>query len=86
MQTVLVTGGAGYLGSRVTAHLLQAGYAVTVFDKLVYGGEALLPFHRHERFSLSGMMFATSRPSAPPLTASMQSCISPRWSGSPRAQ
>jgi nucleoside-diphosphate-sugar epimerase len=52
MQTVLVTGGAGYLGSRVTAHLLQAGYAVTVFDKLVYGGEALLPFHRHERFKL----------------------------------
>jgi nucleoside-diphosphate-sugar epimerase len=52
MQTVLVTGGAGYLGSRVTAHLLQAGYAVTVFDKLVYGGEALLPFHRHETFSL----------------------------------
>lgn len=51
MQTVLVTGGAGYLGSRVTAHLLQAGYAVTVFDKLVYGGEALLPFHRHETFS-----------------------------------
>jgi hypothetical protein len=25
---------------------------VTVFDKLNYGGEALLPFHRHERFKL----------------------------------
>jgi nucleoside-diphosphate-sugar epimerase len=49
-QIILVTGGAGYLGSRVTAHLLQAGYTVAVFDKLVYGGEALLPFHRHERF------------------------------------
>ena len=52
MQNVLVTGGAGYLGSRVTAHLLVAGYHVTVFDKLVYGGEALLPFNRHERFRL----------------------------------
>jgi nucleoside-diphosphate-sugar epimerase len=51
-QNILVTGGAGYLGSRVTAHLLHAGYAVTVFDKLVYGGEALLPFHRHEGFKL----------------------------------
>jgi len=52
MQKVLVTGGAGYLGSRVTAHLLQAGHHVTVFDKLVYGGEALLPFNRYERFKL----------------------------------
>ncbi len=49
---VLVTGGAGYLGSRVTAHLLQAGLWVTVFDKLVYGGEALLPFQRHPHFKL----------------------------------
>ncbi len=49
---ILVTGGAGYVGSRTTAHLLHSGYAVTVFDKLVYGGEALLPFQRHERFKL----------------------------------
>lgn len=49
---ILVTGGAGYLGSRVTAHLLAAGYAVTVFDKLIYGGEALLPFNRNKGFRL----------------------------------
>ena len=49
---ILVTGGAGYVGSRVTTHLLQGGHAVTVFDKLVYGGEALLPLHRHKRFTL----------------------------------
>ena len=49
---ILITGGAGYVGSRVTAHLLAAGYAVSVFDKLVYGAEALLPFQRHERFKL----------------------------------
>ena len=35
---ILVTGDAGYPGSRVTARLLQAAYGVTVFDKLVYGG------------------------------------------------
>jgi len=51
-QSVLVTGGAGYVGSRVSAHLLHAGYRIIVFDKLVYGGEALLPFHRHARFTL----------------------------------
>ena len=47
-QRILITGGAGYVGSRVTAYLLAAGQAVTVFDKLVYGGEALLPFHGSE--------------------------------------
>jgi nucleoside-diphosphate-sugar epimerase len=51
-QRFLITGGAGYVGSCVAAYLLKAGYEVTVFDKLVYGGEALLPFHRHERLRL----------------------------------
>jgi nucleoside-diphosphate-sugar epimerase len=51
-MNVLLTGGAGYLGSRVTAHLLQGGASVTVLDKLIYGGEALLPFHGHPRFKL----------------------------------
>jgi nucleoside-diphosphate-sugar epimerase len=51
-KRILVTGGAGYVGSRVTAQLLERGYAVTAFDKLVYGGEALLPFNRRERFTL----------------------------------
>ena len=46
---IVITGGAGYVGSRVTAYLPRA---ITVFDKLVYGAEALLPFHRHERLEL----------------------------------
>lgn len=49
---ILITGGAGYVGSRVSAYLLAAGYGVTVFDKLVYGGEALLPFHGREGFRI----------------------------------
>lgn len=34
---VLITGGAGYLGSILTEHLLASGYRVTVLDNLLYG-------------------------------------------------
>jgi nucleoside-diphosphate-sugar epimerase len=47
---VLVIGGAGYIGSRLVAHLLINNFHVTVFDRLAYGGEALLPFIGHEQF------------------------------------
>ena len=40
---VLVTGGAGYLGSVLCEHLLEAGYRVTVLDNLMYGQQSL--FH-----------------------------------------
>ena len=40
---VLVTGGAGYLGSILCEHLLDAGLSVTVLDSLVYGQHSL--FH-----------------------------------------
>ncbi|MDJ0460486.1 UDP-glucose 4-epimerase GalE [Streptomyces sp. H27-C3] len=36
-QKFLVTGGAGYVGSVVTAHLLEAGHEVTVLDDLSTG-------------------------------------------------
>jgi nucleoside-diphosphate-sugar epimerase len=39
---VLITGGAGYIGSLLTGVLLRAGYQVTVVDDLLYGGESLL--------------------------------------------
>lgn len=49
---VAVTGGAGYAGAVLTAHLLEVGLEVTVVDRLVYGGEALLPFLAHPRCRL----------------------------------
>lgn len=50
---ILITGGAGYLGSALTAALLQHGDFVTVLDKLLHGGEHLLPFFSHGNFSFT---------------------------------
>ena len=47
---VLVTGGAGFLGSLLCGHLLRLGYVVTVVDDLLYGGESLLAFFSHPAF------------------------------------
>ena len=40
---LLVTGGAGYIGSVVTLHLLRAGHAVTVLDDLSTGHADAVP-------------------------------------------
>lgn len=34
MKTILVTGGAGYIGSHTTIELINAGYDVVVVDNL----------------------------------------------------
>jgi nucleoside-diphosphate-sugar epimerase len=39
---ILITGGAGYLGSILTPHLLSLGHQVTVVDTLMYGQAPLL--------------------------------------------
>jgi len=49
-QHVVVTGGAGYVGSLLTAQLLQQGHRVTVIDNLLFGGESLLTFLSHPNF------------------------------------
>lgn len=49
-EHILITGGAGYIGSLLTAELLRGGYLVTVVDKLLYGGEALIHALPHPNF------------------------------------
>ena len=45
-EFVLVTGGAGYIGSHAVVELLNAGHNVVVVDNLVNAsmGECILPF------------------------------------------
>jgi len=47
---ILVTGGAGYVGSRLTYLLIAAGHRVRVLDCLRFGGESLLGVWGDPRF------------------------------------
>src|SRR5262249_39863041 len=42
-ETVLVVGGAGYIGSIVVEKLLQRGFSVRLLDSLVYGDQSIAP-------------------------------------------
>ena len=47
---ILITGGAGYLGSVLTEVLLNKGYQVTVIDNLIYKQTSIAPFSYHPNF------------------------------------
>lgn len=49
---ILVTGGAGYVGSQLTAALWQDGHEVQVLDSLMFGGDSIVSLLEAERFSL----------------------------------
>lgn len=49
--TVLITGGFGYVGSRLTPHLLGLGYSVKVVDLCLYGEYGLDSLKKNPHFS-----------------------------------
>ena len=52
MPTVLVTGGAGYIGSVLTEMLLDKGYAVRVLDRMFFGEHLIAPLAQREGLTL----------------------------------
>ena len=47
---IIITGGAGYIGSLLTSELLRLGHRVTVIDTLLFGGESLVGAMAHPNF------------------------------------
>ena len=50
-MNVLITGGAGYIGSELTKYLLDDGHEVVAYDNLMYDPTSLLRYTSHENFS-----------------------------------
>ncbi len=50
---ILVTGGAGYIGSELVEYLLKDGHSVHVIDNLMYDATSLLRYSGEERFTFS---------------------------------
>lgn len=51
-EHVVITGGAGYIGSVLSRHLLNRGYRVTVIDNFMYRQNSLLDCCSDDRFSV----------------------------------
>src|SRR6478672_7969423 len=47
---ILITGGAGYLGSVLSLALVEKGHEIRLLDNLMYGGRSLLSMFGHPRF------------------------------------
>ena len=49
-KIVLITGGAGYLGSHLTEILLKNNYRVRCFDKLIFSEKSIKEFRENPDF------------------------------------
>ena len=51
MKNILVTGGAGYLGSLLCKDLLDLGYNITIIDKFKFGINSILHLIDKKKFN-----------------------------------
>lgn len=51
-MNILVTGGAGYKGIKLTTRLLQEGHRVAVFDNFMYGYEPIMHLSEHPNLTI----------------------------------
>ena len=49
---ILVTGGAGYIGSHLTRMYLEEGYAVTILDNFTYGSKGIDNILNHKNLNI----------------------------------
>lgn len=49
-KSILITGGAGYVGIPTVSLLLDSGYKVRVYDNLMWTGDVLLPYLSNSNF------------------------------------
>ena len=51
MNNILITGGAGYVGTAILKLFKDLNYNITIYDNLLYGGSSLLPFIGSKKIS-----------------------------------
>ena len=58
MEKILITGGAGYIGSMLTTKLIEKGYRVTVIDSLQFSKNSLNHLFAHKNFKSNIILWA----------------------------